>query len=690
MRKTDYFEAYLDNMNEVTIYMSLMSYEGHSHFFYLEDEDHHQIPLKIEDDIILDRYHKYECSFEETITFGKQYHVYHEFARCTPLLFAEVVKQDAFDEMFYYDGNDLGSTYTETKTTFKLWAPTAYKVFVEIEQNDCINMVEMQRKEKGVYEVCVEADLLKASYVYYIEVNGMVNKSLDPYAKACTLNSKKSVVVDPSKVKAKTYPLPKMESYCDAIIYEVSIRDYTTRGTIESFIEKGKYSILNYIKSLGVSHIQFLPLMDFTTVDDLDIPRFYNWGYDAHQWMCFEKSYCRDVYDPEQSLFDMAALVEACHEEGLRVNMDVVFNHVYDIKESPLQKSVPYYYFQYNRDKEFSNATMCGNDIDSKAKMCRKLILDSCEYLVKTYHIDGFRFDLMGILDIDTMNEIVHRCQTINPDFMIYGEGWNMPSYLEEEKRASLYNNEKMPKVAHFSDRFREVTKGSTSIENIGDLGYMLSDVSKIYQCMNVLGASTQNIGDNQLFMSGENVVNYVECHDNMTSWDKINMSMHINHSHKKAYHMLLLASVMLAQGIPFLHGGQEFARSKRGLANTYNAPDEINKIDWQLANKNQSIVQYVKELIEIRKTYSCLRISDAKKIQENVYYEAIEESVLAYFTKDENDALAIYFNPTIETYSITPPEGFEMIFYNQIIKAEESEHFEINPQTVVILHKKK
>ena len=560
--------------------------------------------MKITDDIILGDYHKYECTFDGKIEFGKRYDVFHEFARSTPLIFSEVVKCDEFDEMFYYDGKDLGVTYTKTNTTFKLWAPTAYKVSVEVEKDGIYKTYEMTRTEKGVYEKNVEENLYLASYVFYVEVNGKVNKLLDPYGKGCTPNSKRSVIVDPTLVKMEKYPLTEMQSYCDAIIYEASIRDFSGRGTISSFIQKGKNSILSYIKNLGVTHVQFLPLMDFKTVDDLDILRFYNWGYDAYQWMCFEKSYCCDIKNPQQSLTDMANLVNACHEHGLRVNLDVVFNHVYDVEESPLQLSCPYYYFQYSKENGYSEATGCGNDVDSTRKMCRKIIVDSCTYLTETFDIDGLRFDLMGILDIETLNTLTKECQKIKPDFMVYGEGWNMNSYLKEGKRAAQVNAKDMPLVAHFSDRFRDVMKGGTGRDQVEDRGYLLGETSKIYKAMNVLGASTQEIGDTIQYEHPVNVINFVECHDNMTCWDKINVAIKGSNANKKAAHMLCLASVLLAQGIPFIHGGQEFARSKNGLPNTYNAPDAINKIDWRLVDKNQHIVKYVKELCEIRKTY--------------------------------------------------------------------------------------
>lgn len=689
MKKTDYYKAYLDDMNKVNVFMALNNYNGESDQFYIESEDHHQIPLRIVDDIIVDGFHKYECMFDEKIEFGKEYVVCHQFGRYTPLVFAGVVKSNEFDEMFYYRGTDLGCLYDKQKTSFKLWAPTAYRVYLQLEKNDQMQMFEMKREEYGVYSIVIEKDLLGASYVYYVEVNGETNRCLDPYGKANTVNSKRSVVVDMSKIHVNKAKLTKMDSYCDAVIYEASIRDYSTNGNIESFLRSGRNSILKYLKSLGITHLQLLPMMDFKSVDDLDISKYYNWGYDPYQWMAFENSYSSNVYDPMQIIKDFAKLVEECHKHDIRVNLDVVFNHVYELNDSCLQMSVPYYYFQFDENRGYSNATMCGNDVDSTRKMCRKLIVNACEYLAGKFKIDGFRFDLMGILDIETMNEIVAVTQKINPDFMIYGEGWNMPSFVVEDDRASLYNNEQMPRIAHFSDRFRDIVKGSTDLSNINDLGYMLSDTNKIFQCMNVLGGSTQDIGGSRLFMNADQCVNYVECHDNMTSWDKIDAALNKSTRIKKLHHKMFIATVLLAQGIPFLHGGQEFARTKNGEHNTYNAPDCINKINWSLAKQNKDIILYTKELIQLRKEFSCLRQYKAKDIHNNVSYGAFYDHVLRYNVKDENDELIIFFNPTYTMYPYSVEKGYEMIFYNnRLKKAEQPEFVDIHGLSVVIFHK--
>lgn len=691
MRKTGYFEAYLDGMNTVTIYMEMGNYGGNSSSFYMEDDDHMQIPLTIVKDYADEEYHTYECTFNEIIEFGKHYVVYHEFGRFTDLVFSEVVKTKEFDEMFYYDGNDLGATYTKSKTIFKLWAPTAYRVAVEIEKGNEKQIHEMTRTNQGVYVYESEKNLHLASYLYYVEVNGEIHKTIDPYAKASTINSNKSVVIDNHTSFDRAYILPTMKSNCDAIIYEASIRDYSEKGDFLSFIKGEGHSPVEYIKSLGVTHIQLLPVLDFKSVDDLDIPKYYNWGYDSYQWFALENSYSSNVFDPEQVVFDLEVLVNKIHEEGLRVNLDVVYNHVYDIDNCSLNKCVPYYYFQYTKEHGYSNATMCGNDVDSTRKMCRKIIVDSCLYLLRRFDIDGLRFDLMGILDIDTMNEIKEKCKKIKPDFMIYGEGWNMPSYLCEEKRASLYNSSKLEGIAFFSDRFRDVVKGATSEDAIHDLGFMLGNTNKMYECMNVIGGSTQDIGGTILFENPDQAVNYVECHDNMTSWDKIDRAIYESKHTKMLHHRMLLASVLLSQGIPFLHGGQEFMRTKHGLGNTYNAPDEINKIDWKSASSNIEMIRYVQELIKIRKMHPCLRKSEGKDIHQNVYYHVEEGNILKYIVWDQMERLTILFNPTNQKHGYMLESGEEMIYYNNLLKERERPNFiEVNGLTVVILRKKR
>ncbi len=680
MRKQTHFEAYLDTFNEVNIYFSTQCYGGMSDYFYIEDEEHNQIRLEIIDERLEEGFIHYTCQMQDILIFGKQYKVFHEHARSTPLLFVGVVKEPQFDNLFTYNAQDLGATYHSSETLFKVWAPTAYNVWLELEGE----MHKMQREDKGVYCVRVEGDLLKKSYLYYVEVNGKINKTQDPYAIASTANSLRSVVVE-RKQRVSVNCSDVMESNCDAVLYEMSVRDYASQRNFKSLISD---NILEYVKELGISHVQLLPVTDFGSVDDLDIDRHYNWGYDPVGWMALENSYSSDVHNPEQIMEDFASFVSRAHQLNVRVNVDVVFNHVYDMGQSAMEQCVPYYYFQYTKEWGFGNSSYCGNDVDSQRSMCRKLIVDACLFLLNTYQIDGLRFDLMGILDVDTMNEIAYRCKRIKKDFMIYGEGWNMPSYVPEGNRASIQNQAKMPQVAHFSNRFRDVVKGGTIEHDSQSVGYMLGDLSKVYACMNVFGASTQNVGDYILFDSPQKCINYVECHDNQTSFDKIQEVLQVDDATKLRYHKLLLASVILAQGVVFIHGGEEFARTKQGLHNTYNAPDSINKIDFSLQEKNKDMIEYVKTLLAIRKQYPCFRKKEMKEIHSSVYYEAMQGTLLKYRIFDDYDEFEVLFNPSQSNVSYSLPKGYVLIFDGDVQCVSREEIVDIKAVSVIILHK--
>ena len=378
--------------------------------------------------------------------------------------------------------------------------------------------------------------------------------------------------------------------------------------------------------------------------------------------------------------------MEECHKAGIRVNLDVVFNHVYDKETHFFENTVPNYYFQMNEQGDFSNGTWCGNDIDSKRKMCAKYIVDTCIYLVKTYHIDGLRFDLMGILDYHLMNEIQQKCKALNPNFMVYGEGWDMPSFLDYRERASIVNSFKMNEVAHFSDRFRDVVKGRTGAHEVNVKGYCSGAVYLIDIMKNVMSGSCTHEGMDPMFANPRNAVNYVECHDNMTSWDKLKECCKEDSKEIRiARHKMMIAAVMFAQGIPFLHSGQEFARSKHGLSNTYEESDDVNKLDYERRNQYQDIVECTKDLIEIRKNHACLRYAEKEEVEENVRFSSIEQQVLLYQCKDSKEVLTIFFNPTNGTFHYEFDQDQTLIYYNKKIEESGCRHLTIVPFSVIV-----
>ncbi len=494
------------------------------------------------------------------------------------------------------------------------------------------------------------------------------------------------MVTNPKRYHQKRYYLPPLKSSCDAIIYEASIRDITKKKTYKALSESDDaFFNLDYISSLGITHVQLLPVLDFKSVDDYHPQRIYNWGYDNYEWMALDNSYTSEPNgDPDQVVVDLMELVSAMHERGLRVNLDVVFNHVFDVADSCLQMTCPYYFFQMDQDGHYSNASMCGNDIDSQMPMCSKYIQEACLYLLNTFDIDGLRFDLMGILDIDTINRIDASCRAIKPDFMVYGEGWNMPSYLKETQRAAIINNHKMPNVAHFSDVFRDTVKGKLDHHNLA-CGYVLGNTSLLYNAMNCLLGCVGDFGGHKIFEKVSNVINYVECHDNMTAWDQIDFSMDEDDEAKKRRHQMLLAFVILAQGIPFIQGGQEFARSKDGINDTYNVPDSVNEYDAEYAKSHLDIIQYTKDVIALRKRFDCFRLSDTQKVYHDVYFGNIENKMLVYKLSGNHCHLRVIFNPT-KDFSRVQLFDEQVIFYDGAVEPYREEFVNIVPLSVIVL----
>lgn len=700
MRQQKPYEAYLDDYDKIIVYMSKNSYDGVSNTFYLKNTRGNVNELHIQSfETTQNNYNKYTLRLFEPIVIGDEYFVEHQHARQVILEYAGIVKTDAFDEQFYYDKSDLGFTYTEEQTSFALWAPTAFRVKIEICKNNIAYTYEMQRTEKGVFRFSILENLENATYVYFVRVNGVWNETIDPYGYASIENTKRSAVIDNQKIHVQDYQLPSMHSACDAIIYEVNIRDVTMQsdigiehqGKFLGFVEenettKARCTGFTYLKSLGITHLQLMPVMDFGSVDEMYPLMHYNWGYDPVQYRTLEGSYSVEPANPYERMMAFTKLIEECHKAGMRVNLDVVFNHVYDMEKSAFDNVVPYYYFQMNEQGDFSNGTYCGNDIDSKRKMCRKYIVDTCVFLVKMYHIDGLRFDLMGILDIDTMNEIRQRCFALHPDFMVYGEGWDMPSFLDQRERASIGNHAKMPYVAHFSDRFRDVVKGRTNTNEVNVKGYCTGAVYLIDIMKNCLGASCIQQGMDVLFTQPINVVNYVECHDNMTSWDKLKECCKEDSKDICiAKHKMMIAAVLVAQGIPFLHCGQEFARTKHGLANTYEESDEINKVDYIRRDRYQEIVNSTKDLIAIRKAYKAFRYHTKELVAQHVSFEDIGHKVLLYKIKDEEADIVVMFNPTGEHFTYEFQEPYPLIYYNEKTEDILIKKVNINPYSTII-----
>lgn len=701
MRQKDYFEAYIDGYDKVVVYMSKQSYEGKSSRFFLKDSKDQIIELKIRSiEDTQNNYRKYVLEIEDELTIGEEYYVYHEHARKTIAEYSYIVKSDRFDEEFYYDGNDLGTMYSRRHTSFALWAPTAFRIVLELKRNNGIcEAFELKRGEKGVWRTVVPGDLEGVAYTYHVRVNGKWRETIDPYAICGGANSMVSAICDQESLRFQTYPLPKMKSACDAIIYETSVRDFTIQsgigvhypGTFRGFVEENPVTEamqtgFSYLRSLGVTHVQLMPVFDFGSVDEVYPQLFYNWGYDPVHYRCLEGIYSTNVLSYSARMREFGSLIEQCHKHGLRVNLDVVFNHVYDKENFAFENIIPNYFFLMNEQGDFSNGSWCGNDIDTTRKMSKRYFIDTCVWMTRFYHIDGLRLDLMGILSSDLVNEIYLRCRSINPDFMVYGEGWDMPSFLPQELRASIPNTGKMPFVAHFSDRFRDVIKGSTSAYDIANKGFCTGGEHLLDVVKNCLCASCVDFGAGQLFANPRNVVNYVECHDNHTAWDKMRECCRGEERWiRKRRQEMMNAMVLLAQGIPFLHSGQEFARTKHGIGNSYDQSDAINQIDYGRRNDYQDMVEHTKSLIQIRKEHPCFRYSITEDLYQNVAFEEINGQALIYKAKDAKEEMWCFFNPSGNTMYYHLPKPADIVYYNGSSALKEQYDLEIQPYSTII-----
>lgn len=695
MRMIEDYEAYFDDYDLINVYMKKTFYGGSSNSFHIKDSKERIIPLTILSKTdFYNGYTHYQLRIDGEITIGEEYLIFEEHAQNVYCMYSHIVKTRRFDAENAYDKEDLGLTYSPTHSVFKFWAPTANRIVLHLKNGKKRSYYDLHREDHGIFTVGIAGDLRGYEYFLTIRVNGKWNQCVDPYSSFSGPNSKYSVVEskDYLKFPDKIYMKP-LNSNTDAVIYEVNIRDMTSQKdigvrypkTFVGFTEENEETIsrstgFSYLKSLGATHIQIMPVFDFGSVDDSHPNLYYNWGYDPMQYRCFEGTYSTDCTDAAETVLEFAEMIYRCHKSGLRVNLDLVFNHVYNKSKFALEAMVPNYYFLMNTEGEFSNGSFCGNDIDTRPIMARRYFIDTCKRIIQWFDVDGFRFDLMGILDYQFMNMLASECTKLKPGFMLYGEGWNMASFVPEDLRASQNNQAKMDKVGHFSDRFREAIKGSTGI--LEQRGYIGGNVEGIETVKMVMAASCLD----HYFSTPQKVINYVECHDNHTLWDKNEVACKFDSVDvRKKRQVLANAMVLLAQGVPFLHAGQEFCRTKLGLGNSYNRPDFYNRIDYNRRDEFIDVVYQTKKLIQIRKAHPCFRLRHTEEIEKNVSLSTIEDIALVYKTEYRNDRCVVFFNPTDRTFRYNLHENAEVIFDNGLSNALYTESITIAPYSVVI-----
>ena len=545
----------------------------------------------------------------------------------------------------------------------------------------------MIKGAKGVWSVAVDGDLKDTAYQYRLTfADGTVNYSPDPYATAAVVNGKRSVVLSDAEKSIKDFDrMPSFGSSSNAVIAETHIRDLTknansgvseaNRGKYLGVVEEGtknsqgKATGLDYLKQLGITHVQIQPMFDYASVDEtkaLDDSN-YNWGYDPENYNVPEGSYSSNASDPSTRIVEAKEMVNGLHKNGLRVIMDVVYNHVADASTNPFNLTVPGYYFRYNADGSMVNNSGCGNDTASERAMMRKYIVDSVTYWAKNYNVDGFRFDLMGLEDLETMKEVRAALDKIDPGIIIVGEGWDMNTTMDKSKMSIQPNAYELDNtdsngtktgstVSFFNDSIRDGLKGSVFSDT--DTGFISGKKDQENLILhNMLGcpydtsegATTCWNGNAQdHYQTASQVVQYAEIHDNMTLYDKLVKSVPNDDEATRTKRAELADSaVFLAQGISEIQLGQEFLRTKNGDGNSYKSGDSVNAIDWDRLNDANygASAEYVKGLIALRKKVAAFRMSDYDQIANNTKVLQAKDGVVAYQVKDDDGTYVVILN---------------------------------------------
>ena len=431
---------------------------------------------------------------------------------------------------------------------------------------------------------------------------------------------------------------------------------------------------LDHLKELGVTHIHLLPFYDYNSVDETRLNKAqYNWGYDPLNYNVPDGSYSTNPYEPATRIKELKKLIQTFHQNGLRIIMDVVYNHTALTEESNFNQLVPGYYYRHKKDGSFSNATACGNETASEMPMMRKFILESVLYWAREYHVDGFRFDLMGVHDIETMNLISDELHKIRMDIILYGEGWTAgASPLPDSLRALKKNAFKLHNIAVFSDDIRDGIKGS--VFDIMDKGFASGKpgMEESIKFGIVAAGKHPQVDYSKVNYSKEpytaapgNVITYAECHDNNTLWDKLLLSYpDATKTNLEKMQQLALTIILTSQGIPFLHAGTEFLRSKKGIENSYNSSDSINAIDWDLKKENLAFTKYVEALIKIRKAHPAFRMTTAEQVRQNLsFYKPAPDGTVVYTIngaalQDNWKKIWISFNGSNEEKKLNLPDG--------------------------------
>lgn len=616
------------------------------------------------------------------------------------------------DPMYFYSGNDLGLTYSASASTFKVWAPTASQVSVMVYEDAGVYVdgrvadhtsgtpYLMSRQSNGVWSESISGDLDGQFYMYKVEfADGTINYAIDPYVKATSANGQRGAIINLENTDPAGWSeeKPFLLDMSDVILYELHVRDFSIDED-SGMVNKGKYLAftemntsyngyetgMSHLTDLGVTHVHLLPVFDFKTVDEtlVDDPNAseakFNWGYDPQNYNVPEGSYSTNPMDPESRITEFKAMVQSMHDNDLRVVMDVVYNHTFNVEDGPFDKIVPSYYYRTNERGTFTNGSGCGNEVASERPMVRKFIKDSVKYWAEEYNVDGFRFDLMGLIDLQTMEEITYEVkQEIDPSIIIYGEPWTAGSHAIYNGTSTVKGTQKDKDFAVFNDNFRNAIKGGSDDDTTGfatgDLSNLGSVVAGIYAGTDFTNAPAE-------------AIQYVTAHDNLVLWDKILKTQGLDASTPYGHiteenifdnelvkrDLLANGLILTSQGVPFIHAGSEMLRSKYGDHNSYKSSDDINKIDWSNLEEFDAIREYYAGLIELRKSHPAFTMEVHQEIWDALETYKQEDGLIAYTLKDyangdtwKNIVVILNGNEEIQTVSLPSDTTWHIVVDN-------------------------
>ena len=607
----------------------------------------------------------------------------------------KVFDSAAFIENYVYDGDDLGAVPGETGTVFKVWAPTASRVVLNLFEAgdgcDAYERMEMARGERGVWTA--EAPCGDGTYyTYTVTTAAGDQEAVDPYARAAGVNGDRGMVIDlrgtdPEGFAEDTF-MDSISAYNEAVIWEVHVRDFSNRlassaypGKYLAFTEHGLTNAsgepagIDYLEDLGITHVHLQPVYDFATVNEASEEPQFNWGYDPKNYNVPEGSYSTDPYHGGVRITEFKQMVQALHRSGLGVVMDVVYNHTYDVNSS-LNRVVPYYYYRMDSMGDWSNGSGCGNETASDRAMFRKYMVDSVRYWAQEYHVDGFRFDLMALHDVETMQEVEKAVHEVNPGALLYGEGWTGgTTTLKPGFQANQANIRQIQAsegaagpVAVFNDSIRDGLKGS--VFNAKEKGYISGNVSKGMAWQVVFGL-TGGVNNLMVSWSAEDnaVINYMACHDNHTLYDRLLASNPEDPEEERLKMNRFGASIiMIGKGIPFFLAGEEMLRSKGGDSNSYKSSDEVNNIRWDDLVSGSAVMNmrdYYRALIAMRKGNRF--ITDGEVECEILDGNAIE----VRWTQDGKLTAWALINPGAERAVALPEGEWQALLLNETVDPE-------------------